>query len=100
MIDIATENLVHIADVPKLPFMRSRRRGKNVNIATVWRWRAVGLRGVKLEVTRMGGAIVTSVEALQRFFRAIDATYGEPVAAPSRERSVRDAERVLEKAGI
>ena len=43
-----------------------------VHEATIRRW-IRGLRGVRLEITYIGGTIYTSVEALDQFFRAYTA---------------------------
>ncbi len=41
--------------------------GKRPHSSTIWRWARKGLRGIKLEVRRIGGRFVTSREALERF---------------------------------
>ncbi len=49
------------------------------NIATLWRWRTHGVRGVKLETILVGGRRYTSQEALERFSERITAAAnGEP----------------------
>jgi hypothetical protein len=45
--------------------------GVRRNRSTVWRWCRVGIRGVRLEQGFAGGTIVTSMEAIDRFFRAV-----------------------------
>jgi hypothetical protein len=65
MIDIATEKLITLAAAARL---RPPSRGdRPTHPSTVARWALRGLRGVKLEVIRIGGQLYTSVEALQRF---------------------------------
>jgi hypothetical protein len=70
-----------------LPPLRS---GRPVNPATLWRWAAHGLRGVRLEIVRIGGTACTSRQALRQFLAAVEAaratTSPEPAtaAAPSR----------------
>ena len=44
MIDMATEKLFALADVPKLKELPKRRGGKRVNLATVYRWASRGLQ--------------------------------------------------------
>lgn len=77
--------------------------------STLWRWARVGVRGVKLEVRKLGGRIVTSVEALDRFGARLAEL--EPEAhgrgrprkrrsRATRERAIREAEKRLEAAGI
>lgn len=64
MIDLASENLISLREAARrLP----GRRGRGVHIATVYRWAQSGVAGVRLEVLRLGGQLVTSVESLQRF---------------------------------
>ena len=46
------------------------------DVATLWRWRTAGCRGVKLETMLYGGRRYTSSEAIRRFLNAIN---GEPV---------------------
>jgi hypothetical protein len=38
--------------------------------ATLWRWHAIGIRGVKLDTVRIGGRRYTSHEAFNDFVRA------------------------------
>lgn len=64
MIDLQSEELLSVFEV-------TRRLPNRPHIATVHRWITRGLRGVKLEATRIGGRVFTSVEALQRFADAL-----------------------------
>ena len=50
--------------------------------STLFRWASKGLRGVRLEVIRIGGTQCTSVEALARFFHRLS-EHAEPPAAPT-----------------
>lgn len=75
------------------------------NIATLWRWRTAGVRGVTLETVTVGGRRYTSREALARFVAATTAAAdGEPVARPQtprqREAAIRAAERELDRLGV
>lgn len=64
-IDIASEELISIREVPKrLP---KKPGGKHVHISAVYRWMQKGVRGVKLDSVCIGGTRYTSVEALQCF---------------------------------
>ena len=65
MIDIKTERLVTLRDVPKL--LPPRPNGKHVHISAVYRWVQRGVRGNRLDAIRIGGTTYTSQEALQRF---------------------------------
>ncbi len=65
MINIGQETLLTPAEAARrLP---SRRQGRRVHSATVYRWIATGINGIHLEAIRIGGSLLTSVEALQRF---------------------------------
>lgn len=66
---IETETPIPLAQVAHLPCI-PRRRGKTGRLhpSTVWRWALKGVRGVRLEVVRVGGTLCTSTQALQRFF--------------------------------
>lgn len=72
MIDLASDQILTLQQAARrLP---RRRRGRPVHPATIYRWAHVGLRGVRLEVIRMGGVTCTSTEALQRFFDQLTAS--------------------------
>ena len=69
MIDHETEHLLSMTQAAKtLP-------GKP-DVATLWRWRTAGCRGVKLETMLYGGRRYTSSEAIRRFLNAIN---GDPI---------------------
>jgi len=74
------------------------------HVATLWRWRAPGIRGVKLESMMYGGRRVTSLEALDRFFERVTAAAdGAPARAETprqRERQVERAERRADELGL
>jgi len=65
MIDISTEHLIPIGEVPK--HLPARHSGKHIHISAVYRWLLRGIRGAHLESIRIGGTSYTSTEALQRF---------------------------------
>ena len=46
--------------------------GKRPHASTIWRWARKGCRGVRLEVRRLGGRFVTSIEALDRFSKTLE----------------------------
>lgn len=59
-----------------------RRRGRPVAVSTVGRWRYPGVKGVRLEAVRLGGAWVTSVQAFDRFVaRTTAAASGDTCSA-------------------
>lgn len=65
MIDLSTEHLISIRDVPR--HLPPRPTGRLVHISAVYRWILRGVRGVRLESIKVGGTAYTSQEALQRF---------------------------------
>ncbi len=104
MIDISTETVISPADATK--HLPRRRAGKKPNIATIYRWMQIGVRGIRLESIMIGGTRCTSLEALQRFFDTLTAqAEGQPVQQPqrltkSRRKQIEAAERRLAKAGV
>lgn len=92
MIDLAQESLIAIGEVPN--FLPLRSSGKRIHISAVYRWIQRGVRGVRLEVLRIGGTSYTSVEALQRFAEQLENPRPEPLPAPSGRR-----QRQIEQAG-
>jgi hypothetical protein len=86
-----------------------RRGGRKAHSSTLTRWGKRGLRGIKLEVLRVGGTLATSREALDRFFMRL--ADSEPAAESpvspaaqqsksNREDRIAAAKEVLAKAGI
>jgi hypothetical protein len=67
-ITAANEQLLPFSQVPE--FLRSR-GAKAPHVSAVYRWHLAGLSGVRLEALKIGGRFHTSVEALDRFFRAV-----------------------------
>ena len=71
--------------------------------STIWRWSRRGLGGVRLEYIRAGRKILTSVEAVERFCRALADADDVPPAPQqprrtSRARSPQQKQRDVEKA--
>jgi len=103
MIDIHSEQLVHVNEIPaQVPKTTT---GKKVSLATCWRWIQRGCRGVKLESVLIGGKRYTSLEALQRFVErttaAADGTSLLSTSTPSAARKRHEqACRELDDAGI
>lgn len=48
-----------------------RMQGKKIHTSTLWRWARKGVQGVKLETRKLGGRFFTSLEALERFSKAL-----------------------------
>ncbi|MFN3194237.1 MAG: DUF1580 domain-containing protein [Aureliella sp.] len=68
MIDRNSETLLLLKDVPR---RIETLTGRRPSMATVHRWVASGLAGNRLETTFCGGSRVTSLEALERFDKAV-----------------------------
>jgi hypothetical protein len=60
--------------------------GLKLSYGTLHRWCTKGLRGLKLESVKVGGARFTSAEALARFFQALTAER-DPVSDPAPDTS-------------
>ncbi len=74
-IDIHTENVAPLSRAARwVPPVRDR----HVHPATLWRWAHRGLRGIRLEVVKVGGSTCTSKEALARFFARLSGDLEEP----------------------
>ena len=103
------ETMVTLTQATKM--VPSRRPGKAPEVSTLHRWATRGLRGVRLETIKVGGARMTSREALERFFQALTqldlGRYDQPAAPPvdppvdpARDARVAAARARLEAAGI
>jgi hypothetical protein len=96
MIDHEKERLLSMTEASKLLPGRP-------NVATLWRWRTTGCRGIKLESMLSGGRRYTSVEALRRFLEqvteAADGPFIRPRTSQQRESDIRRAEKELSEAG-
>ncbi len=79
MIDIARETCFRLADAPK--HLPSSGAGKRLHASTIFRWAQRGIRGTMLETIRIGGAMFTSAEALQRFCERVSGAAETPVSA-------------------
>lgn len=99
-IDLSHERVLTLREaagvLPKTP------RGKKVHVSTLYRWCSRGVRGVRLESLRLGGRVVTSVEALQRFAErcSVANSTHEPQPASRRQREFDRAEEELNRVGI
>jgi hypothetical protein len=80
------DTLVPLRDVPKL--LPPRPNGKRIHISACYRWITRGVRGVTLEVVKIGGSTYTSLEAISRFAAALaPQTNGHSTPAPITSRS-------------
>ena len=103
---LCDETVLSFADAAKaLPLIN----GKRVHCSTLWRWGRKGISGVRLEVRRLGGRYVTSIEALDRFsleLANVKLPGHRPTPPPKhptdrhREKSIEQAEGTLRTAGI
>jgi hypothetical protein len=97
VIDLQRETLLSFAAAGR--YLASVRGGRPAAPSTFYRWATRGLRGHTLEVVRCGGRVVTSAEALQRFFDALTgSTVPTPIPAPTATPSATKAE--LDRLGI
>ncbi len=87
MIDPFDPELLSLADAAaSLPSLKD---GQPIHVTTLWRWARYGLRGIKLETTKIGGRVFTNRRALQVFFA--------DVAKASSLRSSRPQQQLDEK---
>jgi len=103
MIEIGKENLITLKDAADL--LPRRRRGKKPSFTCLWRWAEKGVRGVKLDVIRVGATLCTSHEALQRFCNALTEkdgfTHNTALRTPARrDKALRDAQEILKREGV
>lgn len=88
---LLTENLVDLSDA-------ARHLGNHVG--TLHRWRLHGVRGVRLEVVRVGGRWMTSWQALDRLISSTNSAQPEPPQLAAGTRRSRAAERELRAEGL
>jgi hypothetical protein len=99
-IDPLADDLMPLAQAARtLPPLRS---GRPVSPATLWRWSAHGLRGVRLEIIRIGGTACTTRTALREFLRAAEAARipAPPAETPPQITRAASAGAELEARGI
>ena len=96
-INITEEDLVTFKELARsLP---RRRENRPVHYATIHRWRSRGLKGIRLEAVRVGGAWHTSWEAFRRFCDHLTAAESQPnvpFAKPGNRSSHKAAEKALD----
>lgn len=99
MIDITNEELIQLSKVPQ--HMPKRANGKKIHVSAVYRWINRGLRGVRLEVIRIGGTSYTSKEALQRFAERLTGPQSPSpnsrVATKSRQKKIDQAAKKVKE---
>ena len=94
------EQLITLTAATKLKWLPRRRNGARPHLSTMLRWVLVGVRGIKLDASRVGHCWCTTERNLRDFFSRLAA----PTIAPQRQESRRVAERraeaYLDEAGI
>lgn len=94
MIDLASESLITLSDAARL--RPASRGGRPTHASTIYRWATRGIRGVRLEVIRLGGVTYTSREALQRFADRLTSESASPPSAAS----MSNTDAALDEIGI
>jgi hypothetical protein len=103
VIDSQIEQLITLREAAAT--LPRRRASKKTSVSTLYRWASSGVRGVRLETLRVGGSLLTSREAMQRFYEACTAQGGGPPApaartTAARQRAIAAAEKELERLGV
>src|SRR4051794_15987195 len=98
MIDATMEHLLTLPQAAQT--LPRRRAGRKVAASTIWRWARHGVRGVRLEFLQVGGVMMTSAEALQRFYERLTEGPGQvPTSGPrtsaARRKAIERADREL-----
>ncbi len=99
-IDLASETIIPLGEVPsRLPPGRS---GKPLTFSAVWRWALKGVKTpqgvVKLETVKVGGRLLTSEQALQRFAERQSGWLGDSAPARALPRTPGKRQRASERA--
>ncbi len=88
MLDLLDGGLISFRDAAsRLP---ARRKGRPAHVATLHRWRAKGLRGVRLPARRVGGVWMTSLAALEWFVQRLSAEPSQASRASDADVSAND----------
>lgn len=66
---VTTEGLITLSEAAQI---LPKINGKRPSTVTLHRWATAGLRGVKLESSKIGGRRVTSPEALDAFIERVN----------------------------
>jgi hypothetical protein len=101
----ATEPLIRLTDVPKLPWLPARRGGGRLNLCTLWRWALKGLKArdgarIKLQTLRVGETLCTTEGWLRQFFESLTAHDPELAneTGPSPVRTLTQRQRAADRA--
>ena len=111
-INVEIEKLITLTEASKL---LPQVDGKRIHVSTLWRWCRRGRHGITLDYLRVGSKIVTTQEAMQRFFIALtqlDENHpqafistsvrrkNKPRSQAQRQREMDEANAILVRAGI
>jgi hypothetical protein len=101
MFDLKNESVLALSQAARrIPLNHN---GKGVHVGTLMRWIRKGVKGVRLEATRLGGRWVTSPEAIQRFadrLAGVQFAKASPCPQPSRTAAADRADQELERLGF
>lgn len=100
MIDVETEKLIPLSEVPKLPWLPAKRKP---TVQTVYAWSTRGIKGTQLETLAMGGCRCTTQAMLVRFFErlSIAPSNRANVTTPAQSRRAHEAaKKTLKRFGI
>lgn len=76
------------------------------HVATLWRWAAKGVRGVRgirLSVVRVGGRTMVTPDAIEAFLAALNAADESPaptITPTQRRRQAETANKILQESGL
>lgn len=98
MIDVSKEHLLKLSELARL--IPPGRNGRPVSPSTIFRWRSPGLRGVKLDAIRIGGAWLTSLEKYQAFCEELTRAELSTPAATDAESERGDIAETLDREGL
>jgi hypothetical protein len=96
--DPTIETPIPLAQVPRIKWLPKR-----PHLATIHRWVLKGIRGVRLEVLRVGGTLCTSEARLVAFFEKLTSTDhsdARPVTTGAARRQQCRVDAELDAAGI
>jgi hypothetical protein len=85
-IDPFSEDLLTLSEAAR--FCPRHRRGKKPHSSTLVRWATRGSRGIVLDALRTPGGLVTTKEALRRFFYQLSTT--PPLPLPNQSPAQND----------
>jgi len=96
--------LIPLSQVPDLPFIPRRRKGRKLSISAVYRWAQIGVGPdrVRLECVQFAGTKCTTIRALREFFARLGEANGggRESAAQAGRQMATNLERTLEAEGL